>query len=1144
MEIATLTARLEAEVAAFMANMKSADMQINSVQKDLDELRDASIKASKTLNQVKLDSTQTAATRAYASEMQKAVDGVTRSATGAVAEVKDVQISETQATTFIAKAKLMAHEIENIKDEAQAASRAIDGMEIRKVAQMRNPLTGQFMSSRVFSGGVGTGAVEQTGTGQSFARGVEAQFAKEDMNFLADRAGKVWRQQLEARVGATMSESERAARRYLGSKGMLGDLEMASEGSLFGGRGIGRFGRRFGGFGSDGGDRRRRGPYDVPGPNFLAGVLPGGRRARPAALAALAGLGIAATPTLGPAAAGIGLMATAGLGALAGTVGTLRLAFADLSAKAFTSQKAFNELTPVQKKFVQTLRSLDAGLVKQLEKIAQQTVIPGLTKAISSAITPASVNMMTKAVQEFSTAISVAAQYWGKLLGSVEFSRSFGAVLQSWARYAQQLMVGFANLFDGFIHLQQAAIPLTNWLFKGTLQLSKWFDNAIKAGQASGKLAHFFDQAKVSLQVLGQLVVNVGKFFGAAFNAIGFKNSLSIILLINRAVADLTMIVKENKQLLGDIFHALIQSANDALTVIEALIKMISRLIRALSHLIEPLNKATHGVVSLRYAFDLMLALSALRWITGITAGLLGMAAESTIASAAIRGMATALIALGSPEVLLALAAAAAAVLLIRDEMSHHTKGHAQTGGSAKLNTEVFEQHGKYYQRITVGRNVVTKEISKAQAEKILGKPITEGQTLPVPAGASRGEPTAASGNKGPPAKKLIPGTHAWWIAQVGFDPTATPKPLTQDVPTTAASKLLPKSMQVALANAQSAGAGGDMAALRRQLAVEKQTLEYINTHKFAAKDQAAVAKERLALSREIATTEKQIAAIKKKDLATAQKLHADTVNARAARILGIGGPVVPGVQSLRFREHQILLNALEHQLGGKKHTLSATAAALGISPAKLQSESVQQLIKTMQSHGFTFSKAQLSSLQKINDVLSLALKEHVKLNADVRGNLSNRLKQINDSLKQGGKGFASNYVAVHSSDLVKGLGLTREQKLAAEQRIAQAAAHHMMRPSGGAAVGVPLNPDNTPVGSKPPARTTPPPPKHPGGGGGSRNLAANAPLHVTGNIYIYSTAQNIDQLAREVRQKLLKTARRNTAQTRGPNAGRNIGLP
>lgn len=111
-----------------------------------------------------------------------------------------------------------------------------------------------------------------------------------------------------------------------------------------------------------------------------------------------------------------------------------------------------------------------------------------------------------------------------------------------------------------------------------------------------------------------------------------------------------------------------------------------------------------------------------------IAGGILSIGGAATTAEGEVAGLRGGLLSLGNPEVLLGLAAVYDALLLINDEMSHHTKGHAQTGGSAKLNTEVFEQGGKYYERVTVGRNVVTKEVTKAQAQATLGQtPVTHG---------------------------------------------------------------------------------------------------------------------------------------------------------------------------------------------------------------------------------------------------------------------------------------------------------------------------------------------------------------------------------------------------------------------------------
>jgi hypothetical protein len=151
-----------------------------------------------------------------------------------------------------------------------------------------------------------------------------------------------------------------------------------------------------------------------------------------------------------------------------------------------------------------------------------------------------------------------------------------------------------------------------------------------------------------------------------------------------------------------------------------------------------------------------------------------------------------------------------------------------------------------------------------------------------------------------------------------------------------------------------------------------------------------------------------------------------------------------------------------------------------------------------MKRLGVELPKTTLTSLEKINAVL-----KNKFIPTDVRENIRARLQQIEQMLKASTKTLASNYKPVHSTDIVKGLGLDRTQKLAVEQRVSQALAHGGTKPTGPAAQGIPL----TAAGAA---------------GGGYTTIT-------TGdfNITIQGAAKNAEQLAKElgpaIREWLLK---------------------
>jgi len=166
---------------------------------------------------------------------------------------------------------------------------------------------------------------------------------------------------------------------------------------------------------------------------------------------------------------------------------------------------------------------------------------------------------------------------------------------------------------------------------------------------------------------------------------------------------------KDVKNITGDVTHAL-HDAGRIAKFLAGAFRDLNTVTGSTEHTLEEFA----GVWAL-----LRLRTSLIKWGL-LRAEIAGVGGSATVATGEIGGLRAGLLALGGPEVLVALAAVADAMNLINDEMSHHTRGHAQTGGPAKLNTEVFEQGGKYFERVTVGRNVVTKQISKAQAGAVV----------------------------------------------------------------------------------------------------------------------------------------------------------------------------------------------------------------------------------------------------------------------------------------------------------------------------------------------------------------------------------------------------------------------------------------
>lgn len=368
------------------------------------------------------------------------------------------------------------------------------------------------------------------------------------------------------------------ARRSLESVRLAGAAAAGSGGSNGGrnGVGVGPFGSGFGRMG------------------VLGAAVAGGTLLGPAAGPGALGL-LAAIPTL----------ATTG----AGAIGTLALAFAGVGKAIGGDKKAFDALLPVQQAFVQQVRSL-TGWLDKLKQTAASNMFPGLTEALHSALSPGTLSAVTTAVAEFGRAIGNAGAAWGRYFGSAEFQSIFGPLMATGARNLSLMSDAALHLFDAMGVLARAAIPLTSWMTEGIAAGSRWADAFLHAKDATGALGRSMDEAKTSLQLVGNL-------FGALLRAVGDLGS-ALYPVSKIAVKDLTDglnaladIIKRNK----DGIREIVSGALDALV---STVKIAAPIVAKLAH---ALGDVVHAVGGWKTAFEIVL--------TGVLAAKLAGVASS-----------------------------------------------------------------------------------------------------------------------------------------------------------------------------------------------------------------------------------------------------------------------------------------------------------------------------------------------------------------------------------------------------------------------------------------------------------------------------------------------------------------------------------
>jgi hypothetical protein len=629
---------LEAQVAQFNAQMAAATKLLNQVQKSMREVEKTSELLKEALSQVKMTQRQAQETGGVIDSIQRSLEGARKSAIVARDALKDVKLSTTQAAETTVAADVEVRDLKKIRDAAleAAAAEKLVGMgpmtesQFRSVVGSRQAAAAQAVGALRDTEALNAALKElqvQTRQGGRFSTnaiplaGASRQVMgnKEFYDYVAQLAksqGAKFGPMTEDEFKKTIGSRRFGFDRPLEPNPVLRDTPGLGRGDI---KGAERFLKRLG-FGIAGGNVGTRGPGGGGGggdgfggaSSFFRGILPGGRRAGAGAVVTGLGLLAGAGPAAVPAAGGLAIGAAGAMTALVGAAATLKLAFADMSAAAFTSKAAFDQLTPAQQSFVLTLKSLDAGVMKPLENIAQQNLFPKLTMALHSLISPTMIGAVQKSVGSFATNIGRGAENVAGLLGSNEFSRNFQKVMVADSLYVNQFITDIGKLVDSFFRILAVGKPFTDWLSGLGVKFSDWVQSVTKSTAANGQMAQFFDHAKQGLQVIGALLRSLAHIAGAFGDAFGFKNSIMLLQTFQRVFQMVADLIKANKNILHDLFSGALQAINDVLTAIGPLLGNLTKLLSLL-------NKIAHVIGGWRVVFDAVIIAFSAKMLLGIS---------------------------------------------------------------------------------------------------------------------------------------------------------------------------------------------------------------------------------------------------------------------------------------------------------------------------------------------------------------------------------------------------------------------------------------------------------------------------------------------------------------------------------------------
>ena len=588
------------------------------------------------------------------------------------------------------------------------------------------------------------------------------------------------------------------------------------------------------------------------------------------------GLGVLAGPAAAPAALGllaaIPALATAGAGAL----GTLMLAFHGVGKAISGDKKAFSDLTPAAKQFVLTVRSLD-GFYDRLRQIAAKSLFPGLTVGLKAALSPGTIGVISKAVMELGHAIGQAGAQWGRYFGSPEFQSIFGPLMQSAARNIGKLSDTLLHLFDALGVIGRAAIPFVNWLSDMVDKGAKLADSWIHAKDASGALAHGMNEARQSLRLMGGLVGALLKVIIALGQAL-YPVARVAVKDLTGGLNALARIIDQNKNGIRDFVRgaldALVAAVKIAWPIVVDLAKALGAVARAIGGWKTAFAIIISGFLATKFFILGKSIYGVAKSVAGIGSAAVAAEGEAVPAITAI-GVAASAAALGGVAVL---TAGLIASYIIVQKLSA-ALGSLPTDKQAVAG--VSERFRKRHPKLT-------GEYQKYLYEQGQFDPAT-GQFVPQPGHHAltfmqwlqKYHPesvpgSGASGSSSPKGPK--PGTHAWYMKYLGFDPTKAgkdnpfgpPPPFTKNLGTSGASTSpIPGSVQrfdALAARQDQAAAALNYAGKRARAHLEKEISDYQSADKILhEKLKAATGKKRTELYNALTSNLKKIAEARKR---------------------------------------------------------------------------------------------------------------------------------------------------------------------------------------------------------------------------------------------------------------------------------------
>lgn len=364
-------------------------------------------------------------------------------------------------------------------------------------------------------------------------------------------------------------------------------------------------------------------------------------------LAGLVGLGVAGSGPVGAAAAAAGIAGLVSVvGELAPAVGVLALAFHGMGGAIEGNLKDFQKLDPAAQQFVQTIRSLDPWL-KSLQQTAQAGILPGADQLLHSILSPQNAAAIKAAVGGISQAIGDGEKEWAKAFTSPVFTSDFSTVIQHATVWLREDADAALQLAEGVGKIVVAGLPLTDWFQKSIDDGAKLFNTWVDGEQASGKLSAAMGDLRTEAQLVGHFVVAL---VSAVFDLSRDLKPLgdTIIVDLTHGLQDLATWLNQNKKEINDVAQNALQALIGALKIAGETLVPLGKV----------LYDVTQDTIGFKKAFELLILTFVGFKVAGVVSAIAEIGGASVVAEGEVGGLRAALLGLGAPEVLAAVAAA------------------------------------------------------------------------------------------------------------------------------------------------------------------------------------------------------------------------------------------------------------------------------------------------------------------------------------------------------------------------------------------------------------------------------------------------------------------------------------------------------